>query len=60
MVGASELATVLTNMIGFLPLANTARMLEMLVCEELLEFTISSGMPSFADIALAPSMFEIM
>ena len=45
MVGASDEDTVFTNMIGFFPLARIAMMFEIPSCDELFEFTISSGRP---------------
>ena len=60
MVGASELATVFTIRATFLPWARMAWILEISVCELPWESTISSGTPSLADSALAPSIIEAM
>ena len=59
MVGASELATVFTNITTFLPWARIAWILEISVWEDPCESTISRGMSSFSERAFAPSMLAM-
>ena len=59
-VGASELATVLTIRATFLPWARIAWIFEISVCELPSESTICSGTSSFFDSAWAPWIMEAM